>query len=198
MTAKPIFILLAGPNGAGKTSLASKLLAELAHNRLNPDEIAIELAAVNPELGAIAAGQETLRRIDHALAARTSFAVETTLSGHGYFRRAANAQQQGWQVILLYVGLSDPELAIQRVRSRVEVGGHGVPPADVRRRYGRSMANLARFCRLAEFASLYDNSGPPPAGIHLLSLQRGRVVSRAAELPVWLKLAMQGFEGSLR
>ncbi|MCC6470574.1 MAG: zeta toxin family protein [Alphaproteobacteria bacterium] len=189
----PTFILLAGPNGAGKTSLAPTLLAELARNRLNPDEIAVELSATNPDLGPVAAGRETLKRIDRALRARTSFAVETTLSGNGYYQLAAKAKEHGWQIILLYVGLSDPELAIQRVRSRVKLGGHDVPVNDIRRRYQRSMANLPHFCRLAEFATLYDNSGVAPPGIHLMSLQRGQVVSHASELPAWLKRAMHGF-----
>jgi predicted ABC-type ATPase len=48
----------------------------------------------------------------------------------------------GWSVSLTYVGIDDPITNVQRVRSRVKVGGHDVPREDILRRYDRSLANL--------------------------------------------------------
>ena len=54
-------------------------------------------------------------------------------------------------------------LAAQRVRSRVLLGGHTVPARDIRRRYARSLANLASVYRpLVDEVIVFDNSGRHP------------------------------------
>ena len=51
---------------------------------------------------------------------------------------------------------------MRRVRERVRKGGHDVPAADVRRRFERSLINLARhYLPLADEWSIVDNSSTP-------------------------------------
>ena len=45
------------------------------------------------------------------------------------------AQEAGYTVTLLYFWLNSPELAIERVKARVEAGGHNIPEETIRRRY---------------------------------------------------------------
>ena len=45
-------------------------------------------------------------------------------------------------MVLYFIWLPSPELAIQRVAKRVREGGHNIPEAVVRRRYARGLANL--------------------------------------------------------
>ena len=45
------------------------------------------------------------------------------------------AQDAGYSVTLLYFWLNSPELAIERVKARVETGGHNIPEETIRRRY---------------------------------------------------------------
>lgn len=47
-----------------------------------------------------------------------------------------------YRVILFFIWLPSPELAIQRVAKRVREGGHNIHEAVVRRRYARGLANL--------------------------------------------------------
>ncbi len=54
-------------------------------------------------------------------------------------------------------------------------------PADVRRRYERSLANLAPALRLAHGASVYDNSEGAPRKV--LESRDGIIVWRADEEP---------------
>ena len=49
----------------------------------------------------------------------------------------------GYQVHLYYLWLASADVAVARVRRRVELGGHDVPEAVIRRRYRRSLANVA-------------------------------------------------------
>ena len=43
---------------------------------------------------------------------------------------------------MLYIFLENVELAIDRVRIRVEEGGHNIPTQDIIRRYSRSINNF--------------------------------------------------------
>jgi predicted ABC-type ATPase len=43
---------------------------------------------------------------------------------------------------LFYLWIPSPELGLLRIRYRVANGGHNVPEADVRRRFGRTLRNL--------------------------------------------------------
>ena len=68
--------------------------------------------------------------------------METTLSGIGPLRLMATARTAGYRIELHYVFVNAPELAIDRIRNRVALGGHDVPERDVKRRYARSLARL--------------------------------------------------------
>ena len=70
----------------------------------------------------------------------------------------AEARQRGYQIELVYIRLSSPELALQRVAARVARGGHDVPAQDVIRRYARSLENLPRAMQLADKVTILDNS----------------------------------------
>ena len=63
-------------------------------------------------------------------------------------------------VHILYLGLASPELAIGRVRLRVERSGHDIPAPVILRRYYRSLVNLFRlYLPLADTWTVYDKSG---------------------------------------
>ena len=100
----------------------------------------------------------------------------------GIIRQASNA---GYQTLLVYVSLGDPELHIERVRLRVSQGGHDIPDADIRRRYGRSLMRAPEALRLACEEMVLDNSGLHP--VRMLLLKGGRVVWRAETLPEWVE-----------
>ena len=60
-----------------------------------------------------------LHRLDELLARNETFALETTLATKIYQPKSRAAQQQGYAVILLYFWLNNPELAQERVKTRV-------------------------------------------------------------------------------
>jgi predicted ABC-type ATPase len=157
---RPQFILVAGPNGSGKstlTSAGSKFFSVLPI--LDPDAIARTIQVDPNGSSALAAGRQALKQAANHLRAGASFAVETTLSGHNYLRMMLDARQQGFDVILIYVGTADPEINIARVNRRVILGGHHVPKEDIRRRYERSLSNLPIAVSKADYSLLFDNSG---------------------------------------
>jgi predicted ABC-type ATPase len=92
-----------------------------------------------------------------------TFAFESTLSGHGYLERIRRLRAKGYRVVIYYLKLPSPELAIERVKNRVREGGHDIPEKDLRRRFDRSWQNFIRLCRpLADKWIVFDNSGDAP------------------------------------
>jgi predicted ABC-type ATPase len=139
-------------------------------------------------ISAVAAGKEVLRLAKEHLKRRESFAVETTLSGKNYLQMMHYARgiDQGFEVVLIYIGTERVEINLARIAKRVRAGGHDVPEIDVRRRYLRSIQNLPVAAGIADRVLLFDNSdnsndlGYQPVGL----LSRGS--HRWFEpLPVW-------------
>jgi predicted ABC-type ATPase len=99
------------------------------------------------------------------------------------------AKQKGWQINLIYIGIDNVEVNIDRVAQRVAEGGHNVPIEDIRRRYKRSLENLPIALQLVDNASIYDNS-TPDGHQNLLTIEDGRISQLVRELPQWLTKAL--------
>jgi predicted ABC-type ATPase len=140
----PNLYIIAGCNGAGKTTASYTVLPELlnCNEFVNADNIAAGLSPFNPESVALEAGRIMLQRIDELLSREVDFAFETTLSTRSYVSLVKRAQQKGYEVTLLFFWLSSPKIAMQRVATRVNEGGHNIPIDVIERRYYRGIKNL--------------------------------------------------------
>jgi predicted ABC-type ATPase len=112
--------------------------------------------------GPFSAGKSVITRREKALAASHDFAIETTLAGRGPLQFMRQAKGRGYTIDLVYVATSSVEKNIERVRERTMRGGHDVPLADIRRRYSRSLANLAAAAELSDSVLVFDNTGDAP------------------------------------
>ena len=163
--ATPHCLVLGGPNGAGKRTLAPVLLSRAVGIRhfVNADVIARGLSGFAPEAAALEAGKTMLRRLDGLAARRESFAFESTLSARSFAPWLKQLRAHGYHVSISFVWIASVDLAIQRVAQRIRLGGHGIPPADISRRYPRCIANFHKLYRpLADTWEVYDNTQPPP------------------------------------
>jgi predicted ABC-type ATPase len=161
-------VIIAGPNGAGKTTFAQEFLPREADcpEFINVDLIAAGLSPFDPARAALRAGRLLLQEIDRRVLARESFAFETTLSGHNYARLIPRWQAAGYHVKLIFLSLSSPDLAVERVGARVAQGGHDVPEEVIRRRFDAGLRNLKGLYQgLVDSWVLYDNAGPTPQRI---------------------------------
>ena len=167
MSARPSVVVLAGPNGAGKSTAAPALLhgALQVDEFVNADTIARGLSAFNPESAAIAAGRVMLARLDALAAGRATFAFETTLASRSFAPWLKKLAESGYAVHLLFLWLSSPELAIERVADRVASGGHDIPAEVVRRRYRAGLRNFFTLYRSLAMWRFYDLSGETPRAI---------------------------------
>ena len=182
----PELIVVAGANGSGKSSLTK--LSALQLPVIDPDAIAREISPDRPESVALLAGREALTRSKEYMRSNCSFATETTLAGNTYLNLIREVKKLGWHASLIYVGIDDPETNIQRVKSRVKLGGHNVPTEDILRRYDRSLANLSKAAKIVDRLTFYDNS--TNAGHQLVAtIENNQTIIYMEELPRWVDRA---------
>jgi len=118
------------------------------------------------------------------------------LSGRLHIQVANDAKAKGWNIGLVYIGLGNAEIAIARIRERTMAGGHHVPAADVRRRFERSLQNLAAIYSFANLVLLFDNSSTRNKMRKIFESRRGDVVFSAARLPGWARRSLGAIIGS--
>jgi predicted ABC-type ATPase len=187
----PTLCILGGCNGAGKTTLARKLLPRLGLMRfLNADEIARGLSPLDPSLTAFKAGRLLIEEARSLIAAKASFAIESTLSGKTYVTMIREAKSLGYRILLHYIVIGSGNQAVKRVALRVKLGGHDVPEDDIRRRFERSRKHFIEdYVPLADEWVLWDNASPPhqriaDSGKHTLEqLQTMLISNRLQEVP---------------
>jgi predicted ABC-type ATPase len=157
----PQVIIIAGPNGAGKSTLAPFLLRDRYSllEYVNADTIALGLSAFNSESVVFEAGRVMLRRLHDLAKQRQRFAFESTLASRSYAPWLIKLRQQGYDFHLLFLWLRNADLAVERVRERVKMGGHNVSEEIIRRRYLKGIRNFFELYQpLADTWVMYDNS----------------------------------------
>lgn len=156
--------IISGCNGAGKTTASYTVLPEMLNCKefVNADEIAKGLSPFQPDKVAIEAGRIMLTRIRDLINHTTDFAFETTLATKSYVKFIHEAQLKGYFVTLVYFWLNSPELAAERVESRVLSGGHNIPKDVIYRRYSAGINNLSQlYIPICDYWLIIDNSEPP-------------------------------------
>lgn len=184
--------------------MGGEALRQSGDEYFNPDEATRHylrvLSEISPQEANSRAWQRGRDLLDRAIEQRLRFSFETTLGGTTITRLLIKAANVGLPVRMWYVGLSTPELHIERVRARVARGGHDIPEEKIRQRYEDSRLNLVRLLpHLAEL-KLYDNSrtfdphrGKKPAPMLILHLKQGRMIDSCPvlEVPEWAKPIVQ-------
>jgi len=180
---RPILIAIAGPNGAGKSSFFQTHLAEAGLDFVNADILAERLS-----LGAYAAASlaDDIRR--NLVQRRESFVFETVPSDPvgDKLEFLKSAEAAGYVVLLVFIGISDPEISSDRVAMRVSQGGHDVPEEKLKERYPRILSNLKR--GLVEIANVWvDDHSDLELGYRLVATREGgQQVKLHGSTPGWL------------
>jgi predicted ABC-type ATPase len=168
---RPKFWIVAGPNGSGKSSIYTDTDIEDFSGSvwiINPDLLTAriqEIEHLKPRAANIAAVTRIYSWLEASIAAHQTIGVETVLSTEKYRTLVRAAKAHGFEVRLIYILLSSAELSVERVKIRVEKGGHHVPTIKIRQRRERSLQQLPWFLKNSDLAWIFDNSGKKPAQI---------------------------------
>lgn len=95
---------------------------------------------------------------DALLKNKKGFSFETVMSHRSKINFIQEAGQAGFKTYLYYIAASDPEIHSQRVKERVNKGGHGVPEEKIHERYYRSLDLLYDAVKMADRTFIIDNS----------------------------------------
>jgi predicted ABC-type ATPase len=189
---KPVFYLLAGPNGAGKSTLykaqvlAGTIPAEAEFVNADVHEAAHLQHISDPMARSEQARLWADTRRSQLLQAGHSFVSETVFSHASKLTLIAQAQAQGFFVMLLVVAVDDASQLLERVARRVSEGGHPVPIQRILARYPRTLTNLSQAVRLADAAVLYDSSDPASGTQKAVALCKGAWTQElVTPLPAW-------------
>lgn len=182
----PNVVVIAGPNGSGKSTAAPALLRDYLGigEFVNADVIAQGLSGFASENVALQAGRIMLDRLKELAGRKADFAFETTLASRTFAPWLVELKRSGYQAHLLFLWLPSAEMAIARVASRVQRGGHHIPDDVVRRRYDAGLRNFFRlYLPVVDTWRLFDNSGSE--GYELIAQEASGESLHIANQGVW-------------
>ncbi|PBC47101.1 AAA family ATPase [Rhodococcus sp. ACPA1] len=176
--------LVAGCNGAGKSTFVAFTLAPLlpASPLVNADEIATQRWPADPAIHSYEAAEIAAKTRAHLLTLGKSFIAATVFSQASKLELIDQARTHDYTVVL-HVLMIPEELAVQRVRCRVQAGGHDVPEDKIRQRYQRIWGLVAQAFPRFDHASVYDNSSSTGPRI-VAQFTDGHLVGEAT-WPAW-------------
>lgn len=180
----PKYVVFAGPNGSGKSTLYLTNKDIFNVPRVNVDEIVCQNNGDwKNAADVVAAGKIAIRKINSCLDSRISFNQETTLCGKSAIQNIKKAKNLGYTIELYFVYVDSVEIAKQRILQRVAAGGHGIPEADIERRYTESLGKLKEVIPLCDKVELYDNSR---RFRRVASIKSGKIIAFFNEIPEWV------------
>lgn len=176
--------LVVGPNGAGKSTFVDLTLAPLLPRSplVNADEIAKQRwpdESIRHAYDAARIAEQTRAQL---ISLGESFIAETVFSHPSELELIDTAHAAGYTIVL-HVVLIPEELAVHRVRHRVDAGGHDMPEEKIRQRYGRLWQLVADAASRADAATFYDNS--TRRGPRIVAQLYAGFVTGSPDWPAW-------------
>jgi predicted ABC-type ATPase len=181
---RPVVVALAGPNGAGKSTFFDSHLARTGLRFVNADVLALSLG-MDPYAAQKRA--DAIRR--ELVQLRESFIFETVFSDPvgDKLRFLKECESAGYTVLLIFIGISAPEISDERVAMRVAQGGHDVPANKIVERYPRVMNNLKRALVEVAHVRVYDNSDLEWPYRLVAVKEEGQKIELHEPVPEWLR-----------
>lgn len=181
---KPLGIIVAGHNGSGKSTMWRDHLSErLQIPLVNADRMMLSILPEVNDLLDLPKWAVGLRDrngawmrvaqlgveafVAQAMIQQVPFAMETVFSDweprpdgsvRSKIEKIRQLQDEGYFVLLCFVGLSNADLSIARVLTRVMAGGHNIEEPKLRARFPRTQRAIREAKKVADAAILVDNS----------------------------------------
>lgn len=180
------YTIFAGVNGAGKTSIYKSIYYNENKNekRINTDEMVARIGSWKDNNLQIKCAREAVKLIKQYISQGISFNQETTLSGKSIINNMKIAKENGFYIVMNYIGVENPQVAKERVRFRVSKGGHGIPDDSIERRYYDSLNNLNNVIEICDEINIYDNTYMFK---EIMNFKSGILLWKDKKIPEWAK-----------
>jgi predicted ABC-type ATPase len=155
--------LFAGANGSGKSTLVNDFIEQgmCPSYYICPDNNLDKRYKENKGVYIEAMKKAEAQRYN-AIAEGRSFSFESVFSTSEKLEFLKYAKSKDYFITAIYIVTKDPQINIDRIRSRVLSGGHNVPTDKVISRYYKSIKLMAQCLEVANTFILIDNSGDKP------------------------------------
>ncbi len=184
MGADKKYVIFAGINGVGKTALHQILDGNInIGERISIDDIAASLGDWRDSIVQIKAARLAMAELKNAIAEGRSFHQETTLPGEAVVRFADLAKENGYYIVLNYIGVASLDIAKERVRRRVEKGGHGIDEKVMEKRFEDMKKTLIPLISRCDEVYFYDNT---VSFRQVAMMIDGKLADCDVDLPAWL------------
>lgn len=176
------YVIIAGVNGAGKSTLYQTDENLKCLPRVNVDEIVREIGDWKNVEDVFSAGKIAVKKITEYFEKGISFNQETTLCGKSIIKNILKAKSLGYFIELHYVGVDSVEIAKERVKHRVQQGGHGIPESDIEKRYKETFKQLNSILKECNLIAFYDNT---ESFRRFAICKNGELVRVSHNVPAW-------------
>jgi predicted ABC-type ATPase len=178
---------VAGINGAGKSTVGTMpaLLDLMGVSAvINPDQMARDISSekrISYDLANLSAAilSQAIVFTEAVYSPNPVIAIETVLSTRKYDPILEIANQRNFPVGMIYVSVRSVELTLKHIETRVAAGLHNVPEDVVRRRWPRTMANMASWAPRLDQLIVFANNSP---GGKLVRVAQKRTKESAVEI----------------
>jgi len=176
--------LFAALRGSGRISADHRFFSEA---RLCDSRLTCPAQAADAYVAAAIADfqREALIRL------KRSFGFESVMSHPSKVQFLQTARTSGYRTYLYFIATSSPELSWERVKHRVQLGGHAVPEAKLLQRYERSLQLLPQALEYCDRAFIFDNSREWPIKLaEWTPEQELQLMVGQDKLPAWFSRAL--------
>ncbi|MDE7316479.1 MAG: zeta toxin family protein [Helicobacter sp.] len=156
----PVATFFSGVNGCGKTTMYYNELEKgnTFGYRINIDEIVSSFGDWRNREDQVRASKIAIKMRNKMIEERQDFNQETTLCGKSIVRLFEKIKHDGYAISLYYISVDSPQIAKERVRMRVQKGGHSIDPRIIEKRFFTSLCNLREIYIDCDDVFLFDNT----------------------------------------
>jgi predicted ABC-type ATPase len=176
----PTLLIIAGCNGSGKSSF-SKALSPENTSPYDYDLVFLDKynSLIESELRERMAhnlSSENLRTsIENAIANKENFCYETNFNSTPLYWPTI-FKQKNYRLELAFFCLDSIDKAKERVRIRVENGGHFVPDAEIEERYRLGYKHLNENWKFFDSIHLFETSQYDHQPKHILTIEQNELI----------------------
>ena len=195
----PVLFIITGSNGSGKSTVGGTYLPSEIQKKytvFDGDKLALQKRR---ELAVTIKSFKEARRladewmytqfdnlVKKAIQSKDNFAYEGHFRDAGTLKTPRKFRKNGYEISLIFMGLSDPHQSELRVIDRAKQGGHNVPLYEIESNFYGNLVTLNKYHKLFDEIIIIDTSKSLQHQV-LLHLRKEKILSytRIKDQPEW-------------
>lgn len=193
----PDLYIITGSNGAGKSTLGTAYIPESLQNQVFDGDKLLMTKKKEFWNSGIKSSKECTRKaaeivkttfeelVNEALFNQVDFAYEGHFINEATWDIPRRFKDSGYNIHLIFFGLTDTNISELRVITRTKEGGHYVDPTTIAANFYGNLEKLDIHFSMFDTIDMYDTSGIEH--IELVKLENGipTISIDISDLPVW-------------